>query len=103
MQGVQALLTSAQSSISALPNVGTYIAALGPASTAYAALSPSLFTSLEGDVTSFASSIQSVRAHSACCAVNVIRLQCKKDLIYERCSAGPSRRCMCGHTTGACT
>ena len=62
VQAVQALLTAAQSSISALPSVGAYIAALGPASAAYAAVSPGMFSSLQDEVGDFASGIQSVRA-----------------------------------------
>ena len=63
---VQGELATAQASIAALPNVGTYIAALGPASNAYAALPSTLFTDLQGQVQSFASSIQQARPFLTC-------------------------------------
>lgn len=58
---MQGELATAQASIAALPDVGTYITALGPASAADAALPPTLFTDLQGEVQSFASSIEQVR------------------------------------------
>jgi hypothetical protein len=60
MQSVQGELASAQASIAALPDVGTYIAALGPASAAHTALPPTLFTDLQGQVQGFSDSIQQV-------------------------------------------
>ena len=60
MQTVTSSLNSVNSSLSAVPDLTSYIASLTPAVTAYAALGPTIISDMQSQITSINSSITSV-------------------------------------------
>ena len=66
VQTVTTSLGTISSSLSAVPDLTTYIASLTPAVTAYNALGPTIFTDMQSQVASINSSITSVSSRSAC-------------------------------------
>ena len=72
MQTVQSSLGAVQTSLSSVPDLTTYIAALTPAVAAYDALGPTLFTDAQSQISSINSTITSVSpcqaSASAICA-----------------------------------
>ena len=67
MQTVQSSLGAVQTSLSSVPDLTAYIAALTPAVVAYDALGPTLFTDAQSQISSINSTITSVspRPHPA--------------------------------------
>ena len=60
MQTVQSSLGAVQTSLSSVPDLTAYIAALTPAVVAYDALGPTLFTDAQSQISSINSTITSV-------------------------------------------